>query len=203
MPSAGHSDIEDWFGRLMPQLQPIVKELDESIRAVVPGLHYAVKWKRAPAQRSAHEAGGHDATFASASNAATRRSRASAATGVSFRSPVAATMTSGFMASTRVRPSTRVRTMMLRGSSRPMEGAMVSAWWASGGLHAPRIRWGGMSMSGLAFMVAATSISVSNPEALFGQCGAHVFDGLGEACFQGDADSVVGMAMSPCLCGGR
>lgn len=47
MPSAGHSDIEDWFGRLMPQLQPIVKELDESIRAVVPGLHYAVKWKRA------------------------------------------------------------------------------------------------------------------------------------------------------------
>lgn len=46
-PLPGHSDIEDWFGRLMPYLQPIVKELDETIRAVVPGLHYAVKWKRA------------------------------------------------------------------------------------------------------------------------------------------------------------
>src|SRR3954452_19526664 len=42
-----HSDIDEWFGRLMPYLQPIVKELDESIRAVVPGVHYAVKWKRA------------------------------------------------------------------------------------------------------------------------------------------------------------
>jgi hypothetical protein len=46
-PSAGHSDIDDWFGLLTPYLQPIVKGLDESIRAVVPGLHYAVKWKRA------------------------------------------------------------------------------------------------------------------------------------------------------------
>jgi hypothetical protein len=46
-PSAEHSDIEDWFGRLMPYLQPIVKLLDKSIRAVVPGLHYAVKYKRA------------------------------------------------------------------------------------------------------------------------------------------------------------
>jgi hypothetical protein len=31
----------------MPDLQPIVKRLDESIRATVPGLDYAVKWKRA------------------------------------------------------------------------------------------------------------------------------------------------------------
>ena len=31
----------------MPDLQPIVKRLDESIRATVPGLHYAIKWKRA------------------------------------------------------------------------------------------------------------------------------------------------------------
>ena len=46
-PSAGHSDIDDWFGLLVPHLQPTVKGLDESIRAVVPGLHYAVKWKRA------------------------------------------------------------------------------------------------------------------------------------------------------------
>ena len=47
MPSAEHSEIDQWFGRLMPDLQPIVKELDESIRAAVPDLHYAVKYKRA------------------------------------------------------------------------------------------------------------------------------------------------------------
>jgi hypothetical protein len=47
LPSADHSDIEDWRRRLMPDLQPIVKWLDESIRATVPGLDYAVKWRRA------------------------------------------------------------------------------------------------------------------------------------------------------------
>jgi hypothetical protein len=31
----------------MPDLQPIVKRLDESIRAMLPGLEYAIKWKRA------------------------------------------------------------------------------------------------------------------------------------------------------------
>jgi hypothetical protein len=31
----------------MPDLQPIVRGLDESIRAAVPDLHYAVKYKRA------------------------------------------------------------------------------------------------------------------------------------------------------------
>jgi hypothetical protein len=46
-PSANHSDIDDWCRRLMPDLQPIVKRLDESIRATVRGLDYAVKWKRA------------------------------------------------------------------------------------------------------------------------------------------------------------
>ncbi len=46
-PSAEHADIDEWFGRLMPHLQPIVRALDESIREVVPGLHYAVKFKRA------------------------------------------------------------------------------------------------------------------------------------------------------------
>jgi hypothetical protein len=30
----------------MPHLQPIVKGLDETIRATIPGLQYAVKWKR-------------------------------------------------------------------------------------------------------------------------------------------------------------
>jgi hypothetical protein len=46
-PSSDHSDIEEWFGRIMPQLQPIVRALDESIRTLIPGVHYAVKWKRA------------------------------------------------------------------------------------------------------------------------------------------------------------
>ena len=31
----------------MPDLQPIVRELDESIRAAIPDLDYAVKYKRA------------------------------------------------------------------------------------------------------------------------------------------------------------
>jgi hypothetical protein len=45
--AADHSDIDDWCRSLMPYLQPIVKRLDDSIRATVPGLDYAVKWKRA------------------------------------------------------------------------------------------------------------------------------------------------------------
>jgi hypothetical protein len=45
-PSADHSAIDDWLGRQMPHLQPIVQALDESIRATIPGLQYAVKWKR-------------------------------------------------------------------------------------------------------------------------------------------------------------
>ena len=45
-PSADHSVIDHWCRRLMPDLQPIVKLLDESIRATIPGLEYAVKWKR-------------------------------------------------------------------------------------------------------------------------------------------------------------
>ena len=31
----------------MPDLHPIVKRLDESIRETIPGLQYAVKWKKA------------------------------------------------------------------------------------------------------------------------------------------------------------
>ena len=45
-PSASHSDIDDWTHRQMPHRQPIVKRLDDSIRATLPGLQYAVKWKR-------------------------------------------------------------------------------------------------------------------------------------------------------------
>ena len=46
-PSTNHSDIDGWFRGLVPHLQPIVQGLDESIRATVPGLHYAVKWRKA------------------------------------------------------------------------------------------------------------------------------------------------------------
>jgi len=46
-PAAGHSDIGTWFGQLMPNLQPIVRELDKTIRAVVLDLTFAVKSKRA------------------------------------------------------------------------------------------------------------------------------------------------------------
>ena len=45
-PAANRSDIDDWFRHQMPHLQPIVQTLDKSIRATIPGLHYAVKWKR-------------------------------------------------------------------------------------------------------------------------------------------------------------
>jgi hypothetical protein len=46
-PSTKHSEIEDWLGRVMPNLQPIVRKLDESIRATVPDLDYAIKSRRA------------------------------------------------------------------------------------------------------------------------------------------------------------
>lgn len=45
--AAAHSDIEQWLGRLMPNLQPIVRDLDEIICAEIPDLIYAVKYKRA------------------------------------------------------------------------------------------------------------------------------------------------------------
>ena len=46
VPATDHSDIDDWLRRQMPHLQPIVEQLDETIRATIQGLHYAVKWKR-------------------------------------------------------------------------------------------------------------------------------------------------------------
>jgi hypothetical protein len=45
--SADHSVIDEWSRRQMPDLQPIITQLDESIRATVPDLAYAVKWKKA------------------------------------------------------------------------------------------------------------------------------------------------------------
>jgi hypothetical protein len=47
VPSDSHADIDDWIGRVVPHLHPIVTLLDESIRETTPGLHYAVKWKKA------------------------------------------------------------------------------------------------------------------------------------------------------------
>lgn len=46
-PTDSHADIDDWMRRVMPDLHPIVKALDETIRATIPGLHYALKWKKA------------------------------------------------------------------------------------------------------------------------------------------------------------
>ena len=47
VPTESHAEIDDWMRRVMPDLHPIVEELDRSIRAAIPGLHYAVKWKKA------------------------------------------------------------------------------------------------------------------------------------------------------------
>jgi hypothetical protein len=42
-----HEVIDAWMGRsVMPELNPIVKYLDEAIRDAIDGLQYAVKWKK-------------------------------------------------------------------------------------------------------------------------------------------------------------
>lgn len=45
--SDSHMDIDDWISRVMPDLNPIVKQLDDIIRQTLPGLQYALKWKKA------------------------------------------------------------------------------------------------------------------------------------------------------------
>ena len=47
VPSESHAEIDDWMERVMPDLHPIVTYLDETIRATIPDLEYAVKWKKA------------------------------------------------------------------------------------------------------------------------------------------------------------
>lgn len=47
IPSDSHTDIAEWIQRVMPDLHPLVKRLDESIRQTIPGLQFAVKWKKA------------------------------------------------------------------------------------------------------------------------------------------------------------
>jgi hypothetical protein len=45
-PSESHAEIADWITRgVMPEMQPIVARLDESIRETIPGLQYSLKWK--------------------------------------------------------------------------------------------------------------------------------------------------------------
>jgi hypothetical protein len=47
VPSDSHADIEQWIGRVMPGLHPLVERLDELVRETIPGLQYAVKWQKA------------------------------------------------------------------------------------------------------------------------------------------------------------
>jgi hypothetical protein len=47
VPTDSHAEIEEWIRRVMPDLHPIVKRLDASFRETIPGLRYAVKWKKA------------------------------------------------------------------------------------------------------------------------------------------------------------
>ncbi len=46
VPTDSHAEIEEWIRRVMPELNPIVQRLDELIRGTIPGLQYAVKWKK-------------------------------------------------------------------------------------------------------------------------------------------------------------
>ena len=45
-PSESHAEIEQWMARAMPELQPIVKSIDEAIRKAMPKAHFAIKWKK-------------------------------------------------------------------------------------------------------------------------------------------------------------
>ncbi len=47
LPADSHAEIDDWIRRVMPDLYPIVVRLDATIRETIPGLRYAVKWKKA------------------------------------------------------------------------------------------------------------------------------------------------------------
>lgn len=47
LPSESHADIDDWIRRVMPDMNPMVKQLDDMIRKTLPGLQYAIKWKKA------------------------------------------------------------------------------------------------------------------------------------------------------------
>ena len=46
-PTDSHAAIEDWIRSVMPDMHPIVKRLDAVICDTIPGLQYAIKWKKA------------------------------------------------------------------------------------------------------------------------------------------------------------
>lgn len=46
-PSDSHAAIDEWLGRLMPDLQPIVRHVDQLIRTTHPGVQFGLKWKKA------------------------------------------------------------------------------------------------------------------------------------------------------------
>jgi hypothetical protein len=45
--SESRAEIEAWIRRVMPEVHPIVTYLDETIRAELPGVQYAIKWSKA------------------------------------------------------------------------------------------------------------------------------------------------------------
>jgi hypothetical protein len=47
VPTDSHAEIDEWIQCVMPGLHPIVQRLDKLIRETIPGLQYAVKWKKA------------------------------------------------------------------------------------------------------------------------------------------------------------
>ena len=46
-PTDDHAAIAAWIKSAMPNLQPILTHLDGQIRKTLPGLKYALKWKKA------------------------------------------------------------------------------------------------------------------------------------------------------------
>jgi len=47
-PADTHDEIEEWMTRgVMPDMRPIVEQLDGSIRLTIPRVRYAIKWKTA------------------------------------------------------------------------------------------------------------------------------------------------------------
>jgi len=48
VPTYSHAEIEEWMAQsVMPRLHPIIQRLDELIREAIPGVQYAVKWRKA------------------------------------------------------------------------------------------------------------------------------------------------------------
>ena len=58
---------------------------------------------------------------------------------IAGESPAASMLCTGSTAETTVLRSSSSYTAMLQGMKRPISRSASSAWWANGGLHAPRI----------------------------------------------------------------